>query len=72
MPDAALPDQPVVFRVIEKGSKRGGKLLVSSDGHSYGIKVKHLINLLFNIAQKKARYLQTIHTCVSRHTIVMQ
>lgn len=37
--DTVLEDEPVAFTVHEKGSKRGGRLLVSSDGFSYGVKV---------------------------------
>ena len=36
-----LPDEPVTFSILEKGSKRGGRLLVSSDGFSYGVKVNN-------------------------------
>ena len=44
MPDEASEDQPVVYKVVEKGSKRDGKLLVSSDGHSYNLRVKFLLS----------------------------
>ena len=42
MPEHALTEQPVEFKIIEKGSKRGGRLLVSSDGYSYGVKVRDI------------------------------
>ena len=40
MPEHALEEQPVEFKIIEKGSKRGGRLLVLSDCYSYGVKVR--------------------------------
>ncbi|KAL5011081.1 hypothetical protein ScPMuIL_013386 [Solemya velum] len=40
LPSIILPDEPITFKVLETGSKRGGRLLVSSDGFSYGVKVK--------------------------------
>lgn len=39
MDDTILDERPVQFEVLEKGSKRGGKLLVASDGFTYGVKV---------------------------------
>ena len=42
MSDTVLPDQPVTFTVLDHGSKRGGRLLVSSDGYSYGVKVTYI------------------------------
>jgi len=42
LPDVILPDQPVTYTFLEKGSKRGGRLLVSSDGYTYGVKVRSL------------------------------
>ncbi|XP_062616522.1 uncharacterized protein LOC134278217 [Saccostrea cucullata] len=36
--DTVLEDVPVTFKVLEKGSSRGGRLLVSSDGYSYCVK----------------------------------
>ncbi|KAL5010187.1 hypothetical protein ScPMuIL_012492 [Solemya velum] len=41
LPSFILPDEPITFTVFETGSKRGGRLLVSSDGFSYG--VKHIV-----------------------------
>ena len=38
LPEDIIPDQPIRFKVLESGSKRGGKLLVSSNGYSYGVK----------------------------------
>lgn len=39
MDDTILDERPIQFEVLEKGSKRGGKLLVASDGFTYGVKV---------------------------------
>ena len=39
VPDAIVPDVPVEYKVLEKGSVRGGRLLVSSNGYSYCVKV---------------------------------
>ena len=39
MPVEASADRPIAYKVLEKGSKRGGKLLVSGDGHSYNLRV---------------------------------
>ncbi|XP_078316314.1 uncharacterized protein LOC144620219 isoform X2 [Crassostrea virginica] len=39
--DTVLDEEEVRFEVLEKGSKRGGALLVSTDGFSYGIKRKN-------------------------------
>lgn len=43
MPDSVFPDGPLEFKMLEKGSKRGGKLLVFIDGFSYGIIVSFLL-----------------------------
>ena len=37
--DTVLDERPVRYEVLEKGSKRGGKLLVATDGFTYGVKV---------------------------------
>ena len=37
--DSMVEEQPLSFHWFENGSKRGGSLLVSSDGYSYGVKV---------------------------------
>jgi hypothetical protein len=37
--DSFVADQPVTFKVIETGTKRKAKRLVSSDGYSYNVKV---------------------------------
>ena len=39
---SVLTDEPVTFHYFENGSKRGDRLLVSSDGYKYGVKVKIL------------------------------
>ena len=36
---SVLSDEPLMFHIFENGSKRGGRLLVSSDGYKYGVKV---------------------------------
>ena len=44
---SVLHDGPLTFEVFENGSKRGGRLLVSSDGYKYGVKVcTFLISLI--------------------------
>ena len=40
---SVLSDEPLTFHVFENGSKRGGRLLVSSDGYKYGVKVGTLV-----------------------------
>jgi hypothetical protein len=42
--DTILDDSEIRFEVLEKGSKRGGRLLIASDGFTYGLKV-----LYFNL-----------------------
>lgn len=38
--DADVPeDHEVGFEIVEKGTKKGGKMLVASNGYSYNIKV---------------------------------
>ena len=41
-----LDEEEVRFEVLEKGSKRGGALLVSTDGFSYGIRVRTIWYIL--------------------------
>lgn len=38
--DTIIPPSDVIFEVLEKGTKRGGRLLVRSDGFTYGVKVR--------------------------------
>lgn len=38
LPDVDCPDTPTTYKVLKTGSSRGGQLLVSSSGYSYGIK----------------------------------
>ncbi|KAK3083417.1 hypothetical protein FSP39_022105 [Pinctada imbricata] len=38
LPTQVPDDVEITYRIIEKGSKRGGRLLLSSDGYSYGVK----------------------------------
>ncbi|KAH3811057.1 hypothetical protein DPMN_139459 [Dreissena polymorpha] len=40
-PNHVMEDEAVTYKVLEKGSKRGGKLLVSSNGYSNGVKVTY-------------------------------
>ena len=40
--ETILDESPVQYSVVEKGSQRVRKLLVSSNGYSYGIKVNQL------------------------------
>ena len=40
LPDTVTEDVPITFTMLENGSKRGGRLLVSSNGYSYGVKVR--------------------------------
>ena len=37
--DSFVADTPVSYEIIEGGSKRGSKKLVSSDGYAYVVKV---------------------------------
>lgn len=37
--DTILEDNEVRFEIVESGTKRGGKKLVSSEGYSYTVKV---------------------------------
>lgn len=40
LPDEILPDDGIIhYKVLEKGSKRGGRLLVASNGFTFGVKV---------------------------------
>ena len=40
LPDEILPDEGAVqYKILEKGSKRGGRLLVVSSGFTFGVKV---------------------------------
>ncbi|KAH3814481.1 hypothetical protein DPMN_142982 [Dreissena polymorpha] len=42
--DTVIPeDGPVTYEVVTGGTKRGGKMLISSDGHSYTAKFIHAI-----------------------------
>ncbi|KAH3890632.1 hypothetical protein DPMN_014717 [Dreissena polymorpha] len=40
LPDTVTEDVSITFTMLENGSKRGGRLLVSSNGYSYGVKVR--------------------------------
>jgi hypothetical protein len=37
--DSFVADTPVTYEIVEGGTKRGSKKLVSSDGYSYVVKV---------------------------------
>lgn len=37
--DSTSNDDVIRYRILEKGSKRGGRLLVASNGYTYGSKV---------------------------------
>lgn len=37
--DSTSDDDVIRYRILEKGSKRGGRLLVASTGYTYGLKV---------------------------------
>jgi len=37
--DSFVADTPVTYEIIEGGTKRGSKRLVSSDGYAYVVKV---------------------------------
>lgn len=37
--DSILNDDVICYRILEKGSKCGGRLLVVSNGYIYGLKV---------------------------------
>ena len=40
LPDEILPDEGAVqYKILEKGNKRGGRLLVVSSGFTFGVKV---------------------------------
>ncbi|KAK3087325.1 hypothetical protein FSP39_004708 [Pinctada imbricata] len=41
LPDYHITDVPITYKLLEKDSKRGGKLLVSSDGYSFGVKAEN-------------------------------
>lgn len=38
LPTDNFPDTPETYKVLQSGSSRGGQLLVSSTGYSFGIK----------------------------------
>ncbi|KAH3714996.1 hypothetical protein DPMN_057699 [Dreissena polymorpha] len=40
LPDTVTEDVPITFTMLENGSKRGGRLLVSSNGYSYGVMLR--------------------------------
>lgn len=52
LPDNILPDGPVTYTLVEKGSNRGGVKLVSSDGYQYVKKVyfsnRKITGLIYN------------------------
>ncbi|XP_062583184.1 uncharacterized protein LOC134244943 [Saccostrea cucullata] len=60
--DTIIPPADVVFGVLEKGSKRGGSLLVSSDGFSYGVKRENKSSTMWicSIRSKKMRCPSTV------------
>ena len=40
--DESLPgDTPLTFEEVAGGTKRGGRMLLSSDGYSYTVKVRY-------------------------------
>ncbi|XP_062585673.1 uncharacterized protein LOC134247321 [Saccostrea cucullata] len=51
---AVLEDSPVTFRVLEKGSKRGGRLLVSSDGYAYTVKRDNQRSTIWTCSKRSA------------------
>lgn len=40
IPGEILEEQPATFKILPTGNRKGGPLLVSSAGFSYGIKVR--------------------------------
>ncbi|KAL5006692.1 hypothetical protein ScPMuIL_015498 [Solemya velum] len=62
LPSIILPDEPITFKVLETGSKRGGRLLVSSDGFSYGVKNKNKSSTYWtcSVRSKKMRCPATV------------
>uniref|UniRef100_A0A8W8MYX2 MULE transposase domain-containing protein n=1 Tax=Magallana gigas TaxID=29159 RepID=A0A8W8MYX2_MAGGI len=45
LPDDILPDDGVInYKILEKGSKRGGRLLIASNGYTFGVKVKERVS----------------------------
>ena len=57
LPNHHPADAPITYSVLEKGSKRGGKLLVSSDGFSFGVKAenKSSTRWVCSVRSKKSR-----------------
>uniref|UniRef100_A0A8W8JLL0 Uncharacterized protein n=1 Tax=Magallana gigas TaxID=29159 RepID=A0A8W8JLL0_MAGGI len=38
LPDDIIPDDGVIhYKILEKGSKRGGRLLIASNGYTFGV-----------------------------------
>ncbi|XP_065929546.1 uncharacterized protein [Magallana gigas] len=56
MDDTILDERPVQFEVLEKGIKRGGKLLVASDGFTYGVKRENKISTAWTCAVRSTCY----------------
>jgi hypothetical protein len=53
LPDRPLDDDvpadtPVTYEVVESGTKRGGRKLVSSDGYTYTARVSEIPHILIN------------------------
>ena len=59
---SVLSDEPLTFHVFEQGSKRGGRLLVSSDGFKYGVKKQQKTSTIWtcSVRSKKIRCYATV------------
>lgn len=55
MDDTILDERPIQFEVLEKGSKRGGKLLVASDGFTYGVKRENKTSTAWTCAVRSTK-----------------
>ncbi|XP_062594510.1 uncharacterized protein LOC134255924 [Saccostrea cucullata] len=53
--DTVIDEEEVRFEVLEKGSKRGGALLVSTDGFTYGVKRKNKETTMWTCSVRSAK-----------------
>ncbi|CAG2221201.1 unnamed protein product [Mytilus edulis] len=55
LPDEILEDDHVIhYKVLEKGSKRGGRLLVASNGYTFGVKNANQKSTLWTCSVRSA------------------
>ncbi|XP_056022785.1 uncharacterized protein LOC125648832 isoform X2 [Ostrea edulis] len=61
LPDEILPDDGIIhYKVLEKGSKRGGRLLVASNGFTFGKDNKSSILWTCSVRSSKVRCHATV------------